>query len=75
MKFYDQLNRPYEIDMVAFLTENLNENKDDKRNAYKVINLAFNEDLKEDEINKANLGNSMFDLNNSSYFSFENKSL
>lgn len=65
MKFHDKLNRPYEMDMVAFINECNNENKEDKRNIYKVINLAFNEDANRDEVTEANLRNSMFDLNNS----------
>lgn len=64
MKFYDKLNRPYEIDFIGFINE-LNENKDNKKNDYKVINLAYNEDIKKDEVTEANLRNSMFDLNNS----------
>lgn len=65
MKFYDKLNRPYEIDMIDFLSNNINESNDDKKNTYKVINLAFNEDIKKDEITETNLRNSMFDVNNS----------
>ena len=72
MKFYDKLNRPYEIDLVAYINETANDNieKQDKKNTnpYKVINLAYNEDLKKDDISEANLRNSMFDLNNSQFF-------
>ena len=66
MKFYDKLNRPYEIDFVSFIVEFSND-KENKKNDYKVINLAFGDDLdlKKEEITEANLRNSMFDLNNS----------
>lgn len=65
MRFYDKLNRPYDIDFLAFINECSNENKENKKNDYKVINLAFGEDLKRNEMTEANLRNSMFDLNNS----------
>ena len=65
MRFHDKLNRPYEVDMIAFINEFSNENKDDKKNTYKVINLAYNDDMNKDEITQSNLRNSMFDLKNS----------
>ena len=65
MRFHDKLNRPYEVDMIAFINEFSNENKDDKKNTYKVINLAYNDEMNKDEITQSNLRNSMFDLKNS----------
>ena len=50
---------------MKILNEFSNENKDDKKNTYKVINLAYNDDMNKDEITQSNLRNSMFDLKNS----------